>query len=77
MKRGFYAIGDLINADCKRCGLPFRYLCKGGRHRYFCEPCREIEMKENTAVTNAVAKERRAEQRRIAKMIHQEAENAA
>jgi hypothetical protein len=77
VKRGIYAIGELVSKDCKRCGLPFRYHCKGGRHRYFCEPCRELELKEGVAFTNAVAKQRRQEQRRNAQLIHHEAEKAA
>lgn len=69
--------GQLVCADCRRCNLPFRYICKGGRRRMFCEPCRELEQQDSNALFNAVAKQRRAEQRRLAHTIHPEAQHEA
>ncbi len=63
---------EITVATCRRCEGEFRYF-RLGRHRYFCEPCREIEKQESTDFCNAKAKAARLAARRNAQLIHAEA----
>jgi hypothetical protein len=59
----------LTTSNCKRCKKRFQYY-RRGRHRYFCEPCKELEKKDHNDFSNELARRNRLHARTVAREVH-------
>lgn len=65
----------LTKTACKRCSKSFSYY-RRGRHRYYCEPCKELERKDANTFHNGLNRIKREAARVNAYLAHVEAEEA-